>query len=204
MRPLVKICGLTRPEDARLAVDLGATHVGAILAETSARRVSPETARELFAAAGPTVRHVLVFKGAPVSEAVRLALEIAAAHVALYDGSEEDALAAEGAGLTVYRVYSVSAEARALPRFSPRPTPESPAVLDTGGGGSGQAFPWRLLGRAAPDATFIAGGITPDNVAALLEHRPYGLDVSSGVESSPGIKDPAKLELFFKRLETTG
>lgn len=201
MRPLVKICGLTRPQDARLAVELGATHVGVVLAPNSPRRVTPEQARTVFQAAGAMATPVLVFgREAPVT-IVHLAEFTGALHVELYGFDEEEAQLVERAGLTVYRVYSVAPEADRLPSFRSEPRPDRPAVLDAGGGGSGRTFRWELLAPQAPHATFIAGGIGPDNVLALLRYTPYGLDLSSGVESTPGVKDPERLRLFFRKLE---
>lgn len=200
MSRLVKICGLTRPEDARLAAELGATHVGAILAPGSPRRVSAERARQVLEAAGSRATPVLVFRRAGAALVLRQALRAGVRHVQLYDCSADAALRLERAGLIVYRVYTVAADATALSGFALEPSPDRPAVLDTDGGGSGRTFRWELLAPRAPYATFIAGGINPDNVQRLLEHEPYGLDLSSGVESAPGIKDPARLERFFRRL----
>lgn len=202
MRPMVKICGLTRPEDARLAAELGATHVGCVLVTSSPRWVSAEQARAVFEAAGNDVEHVLVFKGAPL-DGIRGASRIAGTRsVQLYEYASEEADLLVSEGFRVFRVHSVACDAGELPRLSPPPTVEGPAVLDVGGGGSGNVFPWRILGGRAPDATFIAGGIRPGNVVDLLEHRPYGLDVSSGVERAPGLKDPEALERLFERLES--
>ena len=64
----------------------------------------------------------------------------------------------------------------------------------------GQAFDWSILGGRAPHATFIAGGVTPENVSALLRQQPWGVDLSSGVESVPGVKDPIKLGRLFAAL----
>jgi phosphoribosylanthranilate isomerase len=77
---------------------------------------------------------------------------------------------------------------------------DTPALLDVGGGGSGRSFDWDLLGTEAPPFTFVAGGIRPENVEALLEHRPYGIDLASGVESEPGVKDEEKLRELFDRI----
>ncbi len=94
-------------------------------------------------------------------------------------------------------------DSSSLPRFEPPPTEAQPALLDVGGGGSGRCFDWTLLGERAPPATFIAGGIRPDNVRALLKYRPYGIDLASGVESAagvPGEKDEAKLRALFEEV----
>jgi len=95
----------------------------------------------------------------------------------------------------------VERDARALPPLLPEPHDDRPAILDVGGGGSGTPFSWEILGSRAPHATFIAGGIGPENIAALMRHHPYGVDLSSGVEVEPGIKDHARLNLFFENLE---
>jgi phosphoribosylanthranilate isomerase len=75
-------------------------------------------------------------------------------------------------------------------------------LLDVGDGGSGRSFRWEILGDEAPRGVFIAGGIRPDNVAALLSHHPYGIDLSSGIESSPGVKDPKSMTAFFEAVRS--
>jgi phosphoribosylanthranilate isomerase len=79
----------------------------------------------------------------------------------------------------------------------------SPVLLDIGAGGSGTPFDWRLLGRVAPPRLWIAGGITPENVDELLEHDPFGIDVSSGVEVAPGIKDARRLRKLFAAIDAS-
>lgn len=200
-RPQVKICGLTRREDARLAASLGATHVGAVMVPASPRCATIEQAGVMFEAAGDGVQHVLVFKRLPPETILEVARDVGTTHVQLHGASEEDALELEQAGMTVYRVHRMEPGSRLLPSLIPEPREDRPAVLDVGGGGSGQAFCWEILGGRAPHATFIAGGIGPGNIAALLRHRPYGVDLSSSVESKPGVKDPHRLRLFFERLD---
>lgn len=201
MRPLVKICGLTRPEDARLAVQLGATHVGCVMANASPRSVTSGEARGVFAAAGDSVEHVLIFKREEPETILKVADRVGTSRVQLYGMPETHALHLEKAGLTVYRVHELDADSRALPPLLPKPTKKRPAMLDFKGGGAGKAFPWHILGSPAPHATFIAGGVRPENVASLLSHRPYGIDLSSGVEAQPGVKDHERMKLFFETLE---
>ena len=100
------------------------------------------------------------------------------------------------AGVRVYPVLLITADATRLPQPDTEPTDDEPAVLDTGGG-TGIRFPWRLLAGGAPAHTFIAGGVRPDNVACLLAYRPWGIDLASGVESAPGIKQPAAMAALF-------
>jgi phosphoribosylanthranilate isomerase len=202
MKPLVKICGLTRPEDARLAVRLGATHVGCVMAPTSPRRASLDQARSVFQAAGGGVRRVLVFRKQEVPAILEMARGAETMDVQLHEMSEKEALLLEDEGMTVYRVKQVDSDSETLPVLFPEPTAVRPFLLDVGGGGSGRSFPWEILGDEAPRGVFIAGGIRPDNVAALLSHHPYGIDLSSGIESSPGVKDPERMTAFFEAVRS--
>jgi phosphoribosylanthranilate isomerase len=201
VRPRIKICGLTRVEDVHLAVELGATHVGCIMVPSSPRRVTSTLARRLFETAGDGVHHVLVFKNEKPAAVASRAHEVGTSHVQLYGNSEEECLQLEREGLTVYRVIDLAPDADSVPPLFPVPTEERPTLLDVGGGGSGRRFSWEILGDRAPHATFIAGGICPENIRSLLLHHPYGVDLSSGVEVRPGIKDSARLRLFFETLE---
>lgn len=200
MKPLIKICGLTRPDDARLAIALGATHIGAVRTPSSPRWVSPEHARDVFAAADGKAETVFVFKDIPLAQVIDDARVSSAAGVQLYDASDDDVRAVAAEGYRVYRVYHMEQDATSLPSFAPPPTEAQPALLDVGGGGSGRSFDWTILGTRAPEATFVAGGIRPDNVRSLLKHQPYGIDLASGVESSPGIKDESKLRGLFEEV----
>lgn len=200
MRPLVKICGLKRVEDAELAVSLGASFVGAVRS-LSPRRVSLAEARALFSRVGSRAARVLVFRDYDLDEVLSDARAAGADWVQLYHAPEADVLRAESEGFRVLRVYSMSEDTRRMPSFSCEPAEDRPALLDVGGGGSGRSFDWSLLGRNAPAFTFVAGGIDPSNVDLLLERRPYGIDLSSGVEREPGVKDETKLRKFFERIE---
>ena len=201
MRPQVKICGLKRVEDAELAVTLGADFVGAVRTKSSPRCVSLGEARTLFAEVGDRAARVLVFRDVAIDDVIADAISAGADWVQLYRSSDEDARRLESAGLRVLRVVDVSEQATELPALSSRPLMRSPALLDVGGGGSGRRFDWNLLGDRAPEWTFVAGGIRPENVADLLAHRPYGIDLSSGVEREPGVKDERKLRELFERIE---
>ncbi|HXV60348.1 MAG TPA: phosphoribosylanthranilate isomerase [Vicinamibacteria bacterium] len=200
MTPLVKICGLRCVEDAKLAVSLGATHVGAVRAPSSPRRASLGEARAIFDAVSGTAERVLVFKDVPLAVLVDEARTTRADAVQLYDHDDEVVRTLESEGLRVYRVYRVDPRFTALPEIAPEPSDERPAVLDVGGGGSGRAFDWGLLGERAPRATFIAGGIGPRNVRELMTRKPYGIDLATGVESAPGVKDEVKLREFFEEV----
>lgn len=198
-RPFVKVCGLRRLQDAALAVALGASHVGVVRAPSSPRCASIDEARAVFEGVGDEVERVLVFKGVPVESVAEDAAEAGASAVQLYDHDDASVAFLERSGVTVYRVFHIDESATRLPDC-PQPSPRRPNLLDVGGGGSGRSFDWRLLGAVAPDHTFIAGGIRPDNVRALLVHEPYGIDLASGVEASPGVKDETKMRRLFEEM----
>ena len=208
----IKICGLTREEDALLCRDLGADFLGFVFVETSPRYVSPEraasiaaavsAARERAGAAGDIrpPKLVGVFRDASaayvnaVVEAVPLEL------VQLHGGeSDEDVSSITVPAIKALRI------AEALPETSAHPSAEW-LLFDTlderRTGGTGRRFDWSLLAhydRAKP--FFLAGGLTPDNVAvAISSVRPDGIDLSSGVELEPGIKDAEKLRMLFERV----
>lgn len=200
MRPLVKICGLKRVEDAELAVSLGASFVGAVRASDSPRRASVEEARAIFSRVGSKAARVLVFRDYEVEDVLSDARASGADWVQLYHPSRSHVRRVESEGFRVLQVYTMSEDARQLPPFAREPAEDRPALFDVSGGGSGRSFDWSLLGGEAPGFTFIAGGIRPENVEGLLEHHPYGIDLSSGVEREPGVKDEGKLRALFDRI----
>jgi phosphoribosylanthranilate isomerase len=201
MKPLVKICGLKRAEDAELALSLGASFIGAVRTKGSPRQVSVEEAGFLFSRVGARAEKVLVFRGFALGDVIEDARAAGADWVQLYEASDHDVLRAEEAGFRVLRVYGMTEEANELPSLRTKPSSRRPALLDVGGGGSGRRFDWSLLGAEAPPFTFVAGGIHPENVSELLAHRPYGIDLSSGIEREPGVKDEGKLRALFERIE---
>lgn len=197
--PHVKICGLRRIEDAALAVESGAAALGCVLAQDSPRAASPGEARALVTAFRDRVPVVLVFRGATRDEVLAACERTGARDVQLHESPEALCLELEARALRVWRVLGV--EGRTLPQLRVTPDANRPLVLDVAHGGSGRAFDWSLLSQTQRLGVFVAGGITPDNVAALCAHDPYGIDLSSGVESAPGVKDGAKLRALFANLK---
>jgi len=200
-RPRVKICGLRRRGDAALALELGAAALGCVLAPDSPRAASLAEARALVAAFGPRAPVVLVFRDASRDEVLAARDATGALHAQVHGASEALCSALEAEGLTMVRVFRVAPGARALPALEPAPTPERPALLDVGRGGSGQRFDWALLGERAPEATFVAGGVDAHNVGELVRRRPFGIDLSSGIERAPGIKDEEEMRRLFAAIE---
>jgi len=200
----IKICGITRPADAELAVSLGATHVGCVMVPDSPRKTSVSQAKEAFAAARNVRRNttcVLVFRSEDPALVVGTAREAGTKSVQLHQYREADAKTLESEGLSVCRVYDIPTGSNMLPPLNPPPTRKHPAMFDVTGGTAGLTFPWEILGSEAPEYTFVSGGVRPENVCALLTHHPYGIDVGSGVERDAGTKDPDRLVLLFDTLE---
>ena len=199
----VKVCGLRRPEDARLAVRLGARWIGVVRAPDSPRSATLAEARRVIAAArevNPEVRPVLATRRRTRDEVASDAFALGVERVQPHGLSDAGVRTLGEAGLIVHRVLPVPETANRLPDFAPPKGNDGPLVFDVGGGGSGRAFDWRILGRQAPGRAFIAGGLRPENIEGLLPYGPWGVDISSGVELSPGVKDPDRLRLFFDLL----
>jgi phosphoribosylanthranilate isomerase len=209
--PAVKFCGLTRRADARLAASLGARYGGVILAPGGKRSVDPAAAAELFQDL-PLTR-VGVFVDAGLDE-VRRAAEEAGLHVLQLHGAEPPselaALRAEGRW-TIWKAVRPrsAAELRvALDRYR---TDADALLLDgwsaAAAGGTGARFPWEEISEyrdEIPDSLdlVVAGGLTPGNVErAIALLRPAVVDVSSGVESAPGVKDPAAMPAFLEAVQ---
>lgn len=197
MSPLIKICGLRRLEDAELALDLGAQFLGCVMAKDSPRCASLNEVQAIVKAAAGRAEVVLVFRGNSAADILSVSAATGVKRVQIHG---VDPVACESMGfygLMIHPVFSVDPQADCLPVQEPVPTVARPGLLDTGRGGSGEPFGWRLLGEQGPAATFVAGGIKPSNLSLLLKRHPYGIDVSSGVEISPGCKDPALLKQLF-------
>ncbi len=201
---MVKICGLRRPADADAAIGLGATHIGVVLAQDSPRCATRAQAREIADVARGAAKVVLVFRSETdgVIRAACDAVGVARLQVHGAERSRCEELAA--AGLLPTQVVRVEPQATSLPEFAEPPTELVPALLDGGAGGAGQSFSWALLGPRAPHAVFVAGGIRPANVGRLLQYQPWGIDVSSGIELEPGVKDPVLMSQLFYVLRTAG
>jgi phosphoribosylanthranilate isomerase len=201
---LVKICGITRLEDALAAARLGADWLGFNFWPQSKRYLPPAAAAEIVRALPASVTAVGVFVDPTAAE---LAEAVGASGVTLAQlhGDETPAFCAAAPvpvvkGIRVKDEHSLAALASyEVAAF----------LLDSataGYGGSGQAFDWMLAAAAARSVpVWLAGGLVPDNVAeAVRRVRPRGVDVASGVESSPGVKDPARMEAFIRNAKGAG
>jgi phosphoribosylanthranilate isomerase len=198
----VKVCGITRLEDAELAIGLGAWALGFILWPHSPRAADPAVAAGIVRAVRRRVEPVGVFVNPSLDELTRAADALGLTHLQLH-GDEGPAFCAEAARRTGCRVIKAArvasgADLQALERFR-----TDFHLLDTSAkglrGGSGRTWDWELAAhRRSKVPAILSGGLTAGNVAeGIAAVRPYAVDVASGVEASPGIKDPAKLEAFM-------
>jgi phosphoribosylanthranilate isomerase len=209
--PKAKICGITRLEDAELAVDLGAWALGFILWPGSSRAVAPEDAAHIAARVRRRASLVGVFVNASLDEVAGSADAIGLSHLQLH-GDEGPAFCAEAArrtGCKVIKAFSVSsgADLQAAERFRNVDFHLLDASARGARGGTGRTWDWALAPRrrsAVPK--ILSGGLTAENVAAgIAAVDPYAVDVASGVEvpGEPGVKDPDRLRAFLATVGAT-
>jgi phosphoribosylanthranilate isomerase len=196
----IKICGLREPADVDACLALGVQMIGFNFWPKSRRRVVEDVARGLVARLPPSVEPVGVFVDAEPEEVART-VERVGLHAVQLHGSE-DPEAYRDVGASIIQVVRVQ------PR-TPLPVAVAGAaervLLDAwieGHGGGGVSFDWEIVPRARDRLArpiLLAGGLTPENVGeAILRARPWGVDVASGVESAPGLKDHRKLRAFVE------
>ncbi len=196
----IKICGITNPEDALLAADLGANALGFIFYAKSPRRVRPEAAREIIRQLPPLVLSVGVFVNEEAAVVRDLAARVGLDWVQLH-GLESPEYC-RSLGRRVLKGFRMKDAASLLELPAYRGAVQA-LLLDTykqgQTGGTGEAFDWELAVRAKEYGPIVlAGGLTAANVAqAVAAVRPQAVDVASSVEAAPGKKDPEKLRAFF-------
>jgi phosphoribosylanthranilate isomerase len=217
----IKICGITNLKDAFAAIDAGADLLGFNFYPKSPRYISPETCREITAALKKDHAQVIlvgVFVNMPV-EQVKAVLNDCALHLAQLHGDESPEMLAALAGrvfkairLPAPAVGQVSASESAPVPVSPflsvaqpvvRPALLVDAVVKGVYGGSGMVADWSAAAELSKQVPLLlAGGLTPENVgAAVRQVKPWGVDVASGVEASPGVKDFVKMKAFVQEVQ---
>lgn len=196
----VKICGITNLEDALMAVHAGADALGFVFCETSPRHVSPGQAAGIIRHLPPFIQTVGLFVNAS-DAAVNETADACGLDIIQLHGEESPDFCA-GIRRRVIKALRVRDAASLEPMASYR---VSAFLLDawspSAHGGTGLTFNWDIAADAARRGSIVlAGGLTPDNVAdAIGQVRPCGVDVSSGVESAPGVKDAARVGEFIRK-----
>jgi phosphoribosylanthranilate isomerase len=205
-RPRVKFCGMTRREDAVVAADLGADAIGFVFWEGSPRAIAPQAARDIARALPPLLWRVGVFVDATVAEIRDVAEAVGLDVVQLHGDESPDTAQALGGRIVKAlgrREHDLIAAAA--------PWPHDVLLLvdaidPVRRGGTGELADWdgaRAL--AARRRVVLAGGLVAENVGdAIRAVRPYGVDVSSGIEASPGVKDRRRMQAFMDAVARAG
>lgn len=201
--PKVKICGITNAEDAAVAVDAGADALGFVFYQKSPRYIEPTLARQIVMSLPPLVIPVGVFVDEE-QQVVRNIMDDCGLALAQLHGNES-AIYCRELGRTVLKALRIKDRSTflALAEFRGRAGVRGfvlDAYSDQAYGGTGQVIDWQLAAEVAKAANILlAGGLTPDNIEKAIQAvRPYGVDVSSGVELAPGKKDHEKIRAFIR------
>lgn len=199
----IKVCGITNLADAEKALELGADILGFNFYPPSPRCIAPQTAREIIARLPPDSFNVALFVNEPrvrVTEVLALSRlpDGRRAYRGLQFHGEEDGAYCQGWDVQVIKAFRIKEQASLAPL---KDFPADYYLLDSfssGYGGSGKIFPWEWLAGIDTSKILLSGGLRVDNVAAAIgQIQPYGVDVCSGVEARPGIKDHVKLKEFI-------
>ncbi|MBO1906770.1 phosphoribosylanthranilate isomerase [Microvirga sp. 3-52] len=213
MDSLIKICGLSTPETLDVALGAGADMVGFVRFPKSPRHVSLDLGHRLSLQAKARAQRVVLLVD-PEDEAIAQAIEAINPDLIQLHGSESPERVAQIRSMVKRPVMKALGVAQASDLQALRPYVDGvdhilldakpPRTPDALPGGNGIAFDWRLLNGLDPRLFFmLSGGLTPDNVAeAIRLTKPQAVDVSSGVESGPGLKDPARIEAFIRAART--
>ncbi|WP_107328357.1 phosphoribosylanthranilate isomerase [Metapseudomonas otitidis] len=195
----VKICGITRVEDALAAVAAGADAIGLVFYAPSPRAVTAEQARAIISALPPFVTTVGLFVDMPGEELDSVLATVPLDLLQFHGDESPEACRRHGRPyLKALRIRPGDDVSALIDRY-----PDASGVLlDTyvpgTPGGTGEAFDWSLVPSGPSRPVVLAGGLTPGNVAeAIRRVRPYAVDVSGGVEASKGIKDPVLIRVFI-------
>ncbi len=199
MRVRVKICGITRPEDALAAAAAGADAIGLNFYPKSPRFVTSEQAAAVVAVCPPFLSIAGVFVDAPEREIHHITTKVKLTLLQFH--GNEDAAVCESFGLRYIKAFNVSGpiDISALRAAHPK---AAGLMLDASvpgvAGGSGRTFDWTLWPSDSGIPLILAGGLAPGNVAAAVRAtRPYAVDVSTGVEQAPGRKDASLIRQFI-------
>lgn len=202
MATAVKICGITRAEDALAAAGAGAHAIGLVFHPPSPRCVTPAQAAAIIRVLPPFVTAVGLFVDAP-AERVRATLALAPVSLLQFHGAEPADICRQF-GLPYVKAVRMKAQVNLL-QYARDFRDARALLLDTFveelHGGSGVAFDWGLVPSSLPLPVILSGGLTVENVGAAVRRvRPSAVDVSSGVESAKGVKDAGRIAAFIKEV----
>lgn len=205
MKPKVKICGITNTRDAQRSLSAGADFLGFVFYDRSPRAVSPSRARNIIGRLPESVQTVGVFVNEP-AERVRRIAGTCGLDFLQFHGDESPQYCRHFRDFKVIKAFRIRGR---LPVEKIKKYPCRFFLFDTfqkqAYGGTGKVFDWRLLRPLKNRKFFVSGGLTPDNVAGVLKWiKPYAVDVSSGVESGPGKKDPKLVRQFIRNAKMEG
>jgi len=192
----VKICGVTTLDDALLSAGLGADALGLNFVAASPRLITTRTATDIVRRLPAEVLTVGVFRNERRERVVKIANEVGLRAVQLHGDETPEDVAWVGERVpNVIRALS----AGSLERYDLDACGPVRLLVDAPDPGSGKPFDWTRLAAAPPDRRYLlAGGLHPDNVVEAIQLlHPWGVDLASGVESRPGVKDPVKLQRFI-------
>jgi len=200
LRTRVKICGITRVEDARAAIAAGCDAIGLVFYPPSARHVNLETAAEIVAGIPPFVSVVGLFVDAE-PEQINAVLKHVRLDMLQFHGNETPEQC-NLYGVPYMKAIRVKAGTNLLQyaeQFKQARALLLDAFIEGVPGGTGQMFDWNIIPESLPLPVVLAGGLTAENVtAAIRQVQPYAVDVSGGVEINKGIKDAAKIVAFMR------
>ena len=199
-RVRIKICGITRPEDAKLAAELGADAIGLVFYEQSPRRVTVAQACQIVKALPPFVTKVGLFVDA-TEQTVKKVLALVPLDLLQFHGdeSQEECTVYDRPYIKAIRVREGIDLSKLVEKYHNACGILLDSFVEGGRGGTGQTFNWSLVPQNFPKPVILAGGLTPDNVAiAIAAVWPYAVDVSGGVELRKGVKDPDKIHAFIR------
>ena len=203
MRTRVKICGITRIEDALAAVNAGADAIGLVFYAQSPRCVTIEQAQKIVAAIPPLVSVVGLFVNEPKAE-IETVLSKVRLDILQFHGDETSS-ECEQIKLPYYKAIRVKADTNLLQcavEFNSAKALLLDAHSESAFGGTGQTFDWNLIPKSLTKPVILAGGLTAENVGSAIKRvQPYAVDVSGGVEQSKGVKDAAKIAAFMQAVE---
>jgi phosphoribosylanthranilate isomerase len=198
----IKICGITNFRDAVKSLDCGADALGFIFYEKSKRYISPPEAQKIIKELPPFVTKVAVFVDCPFRQIIKITSELFINAIQLH-GSETPEFCAKFSypvikalrikdSIDILQVDSFATQTILFDTYS-----------ESDYGGTGKSFNWKVLEKLNTDKKIIlSGGLNPGNIEkAITTVRPYGVDVSSGVETSPGIKDHKKIKKFIEAVK---